>query len=176
MTFITTHSRFWPRVAVLSTLGLLAVVGFAGAANTIAVWNEDSTAKLDHEDRIEAEHRAAIQAIEAKTAEIEGEVKVAEKYSELGLRQPNCQGDTLQGFSFAAGMPVADQLNLFGFDWGAPRYNSDRWYPLFDSSGLLFAAIRVDPGTGQQVLAQADQQALHHASICNLNQLSETQP
>jgi hypothetical protein len=166
MTFIAVQSRFWPRSLVLAAMAGFVMVGFAGASHTISVWNGTRAEELEHE----RQHRAAIAAIETKQAEVERQTALAESYSRLGLRQATC-GDTLQGFSYSPETDIYDQLNGFGFDWGTPRYNTEQWFPLFDSAGLLFAAIRVDPSTGRQTIARASVQRLDQGAICNLNRL-----
>jgi hypothetical protein len=168
MTFISAPSRFWPRMSVLGALGLLALVGFAGAVNTVGVWNGSKAEELAQADQM----ANAVAAIEAKEAEVKAETALATSYSELGLAQATC-ADTLAQFYFQPGVPLAQQLQQWGFDFGAPRYNTDQWVPLFDSAGLLSGAVRRDPATGQQVFVQADQQSLDQAAICNSNQLTK---
>jgi hypothetical protein len=168
MTFITAPSRFIPRAAVLTALSVTALVGFAGAVHTVGVWNEGKAEELAQAD----EMADAVAAIEAKEAELAAQTELAGSYSELGLAQATC-GDTLAQFYFQPGQPLATQLQQWGFDFGAPRYNTDQWVPLFDSAGLLAGAVRLDPATGQQVFVQSDQQSIDQASICNFNQLTK---
>jgi hypothetical protein len=178
MPLITTTTRLPARLTILAGMSLFTLVGFAGAQNTIAHWNQQKGAEIASQQQVMAEQQKANVSIEAEKLEIEqrrleleGQTQLAEKYSELGARQATC-GDTLSGFSFVPGGDVVEQLNVWGMDWGAPRYNTDKWYPLFDSSGLLFAAIRQNPATGYHEVVPADLQKLDQASICNLNQLS----
>jgi hypothetical protein len=168
MTFISSPSRFWPRMSVLGALGLLALVGFAGAVNTVGVWNGSKAEELAQADQM----ADAVAAIAAKEAEVKAQTDLATSYSELGLAQATC-ADTLAQFYFQPGAPLAPQLQQWGFDFGAPRYNTEQWVPLFDSAELLAGAVRRDPATGQQVFVQADQQSLDQAAICNFNQLTK---
>jgi hypothetical protein len=168
MTFISAPSRFWPRMSVLGALSLLALVGFAGAVNTVGVWNGSKAEELAQAD----EMADAVAAIKAKEAEVKAQTDLAASYSELGLAQATC-ADTLAQFYFQPGVSLAQQLQQWGFDFGAPRYNADQWVPLFDSAGLLSGAVRRDPATGQQVFVQADEQPLDQAAICNSNQLTK---
>jgi multidrug efflux pump subunit AcrA (membrane-fusion protein) len=165
MTIINQKSRLYWRLGFLSMTIPSALIGFAGMRHTSEYLNRNRQASLSHEQRIE-QLRAEEQArIAQKLAEAEGLQAEAEAYSELGLRQASC-GDTLSQFYFQPGVPVQDQLNLWGFDWNAPRYSTQNWYPLFDSNNLLFAAIR------QGEIVQSDQVPMDQASICNENTLN----
>jgi hypothetical protein len=155
----------------LASITVFSAIGLAGAQHTIAHWNGEKAVALTHEQQVEAEQHQALADTELKALELEGQAQLAESYSELGARQASC-GDTLSQFYFTPGADVMEQLNAWGMDWSTPRYNTDKWYPLFDSAGLLFAAIRQNPATGYQEVVAADRQSLDQASICNLNQLN----
>lgn len=170
MTLIATTTRLPARILALLGLGAFTLIGFGGARHTIAHWNGRKGSELAYRQEVMSEQQRAIAAIEAKELEIEGQFRLAESYSELGTKQASC-GDTLSQFYFTPGSDVMEQLAVWGFDWQTPRYNTDKWYPLFDSAGLLFAAIRQNPATGYQQVVQADQQKLDQASICNRNEL-----
>jgi hypothetical protein len=128
---------------------------------------------LSKERDVAAIRADSIRAIENAEAAQAGRMAEASAASDLGMAQATC-GDTLSQFYFEPGRDVSQQLALWGsgFDFDAPQYNSDRWYPLFDSNKVLFAAIRLDPVNGQQVIVQADLQDLNQASICNKNVLN----
>lgn len=172
MAIIKASTRLPTRIAVLIGISASTLIGFAGAQNTIAHWNGEKTNEIAFNQDVEAQRLASIAAIEAKEREIANQAKLAESYSDLGTKQANC-GDTLSQFYFSPGGNLTEQLNIWGLDWGTPRYNTDRWFPLFDSSQVLFAAIRMNPSTGQQEIVAADQQSLNQASICNRNVLSD---
>jgi hypothetical protein len=157
----------------LSVLGCVTLVGFAGAQSTLGTWNRVKAGALSQERDVAAIRADSIRAIESAEAEQAGRMAEASAASELGMAQATC-GDTLSRFYFEPGRDVSQQLSLWGsgFDFAAPQYNSDQWYPLFDSSKVLFAALRRDPVTGQQVIVQADLQGLDQASICNRNVLN----
>ncbi|MFE4108559.1 hypothetical protein [Almyronema epifaneia] len=160
MSFINQKSRLYWRLGTIALTIPSALIGFAGLRITAMHLNgqrQDFLANQQRIERIESEAKAAIAQVESKQAE-------AEAYTQLGLRQATC-GDTLQRFYFQPGVPASDQLNAWGFDWQAPRYNSPNWYPLFDSNGLLFAAIR------KGEIVQADVTPMDQVSICKLNQL-----
>lgn len=172
MTLIATSTRLPARIAALLGMGAFTLIAFAGARNTIAHWNEQKGSELAHNQQVLTEKKQAIAAIEAKELEIQGQAKLAEGYSELGTKQANC-GDTLSQFYYSPGSDVVEQLNVWGMDWATPRYNTDKWFPLFDSANVLFAAIRQNPATGLPEIVTIDQQPLNQASICNSNQLTE---
>jgi len=171
MALVTTTTRLPARCLALASITVFSAIGLAGAQHTIAHWNGEKAVALTHEQQVEAEQHQALADTELKALELEGQAQLAESYSELGARQASC-GDTLSQFYFTPGADVMEQLNAWGMDWSTPRYNTDKWYPLFDSAGLLFAAIRQNPATGYQEVVAADRQSLDQASICNLNQLN----
>lgn len=154
MAIINQKSRIYWRLGFLALTIPSALIGFAGLRVTGYQLNDDRQLELSQQQQL--------QAIDSQA---DAELREAERASELGLKQATC-GDTLSQFYFTPGMPVVDQLSLWGFDWSAARYNTDRWYPLFDSNGLLFAAIKQGGA-----IVQADTTPLDQASICNLNKL-----
>jgi hypothetical protein len=177
MPLITTTTRLPARCLALAGITTFSLIGLAGAQNTITHWNQQKGVELVAQEQVLTEQQKAGVSIEAeklaieqRRLELEGQAQIAEQYSELGVKQASC-GDTLAQFYFKPGGDVMEQLNVWGIDWGAPNYNTSQWYPLFDSSGLLFAAIRQNPATGYQEVVPADLQKLDQASICNLNQL-----
>jgi hypothetical protein len=171
MPIITARTRFIPRLLALAGLSGVALVGFAGAQFTFGTWNQVKAGELSQERDVAAIRAESIRAIENAEAEQAWKMAEASAASELGMAQATC-GDTLSQFYFEPGRDVYQQLTLWGFDFFAPQYNSGRWYPLFDSNKVLFAAVRRDPATGQQVIVQADLQSLDQASICNKNELN----
>ena len=162
MPIIPTKTRFPIRCMVLAGLSVFPLIGVAGAVNTLETANAD---------RAEEVRRAAMGAEEV--ARLGAERRVAEEYAELQMAQANC-GSRLQGFYYIPGQPLAEQLRLWGIDWGARVWQTDHWQPLIDSSERVVGAIRVDPGTGELRIISIDEEpGLSEAAMCNRNQLTD---
>lgn len=171
MALVTTTTRLPARCLALAVGSTFCLIALAGAQHTIAHWNGEKSVELTHAQQVEAERQRVLAETELKDLEMAGQSQLAQSYSELGVKQADC-GDTLSQFYYSPGGDVMEQLNVWGIDWATPRYNTDKWYPLFDSAHVLFAAIRQNPATGFQEVVPVDQQPLDQASICNLNQLN----
>lgn len=165
MTIIHKQTRLLWRLGLMALTLPPAMIGFAGVRYTSMQINGQRRDDIAQQQRLEkaADHAETRKAV--LTAEAEAKAAEAEAYTQLGLRQATC-GSTLSRFYFQPGVDVVEQLQTWGFDWNAPRYNSDRWYPLYDSNNLLFAAIR------RGEIAQTDVTPMDAASICNFNQLT----
>lgn len=170
MTIIQQKSRLYWRLGLIALTAPCALIGFAGVRYTSQHLNEERKEEFAQQERLEkAEQQAEVRKA-LITGEAEAKIAEAEAFTELGLRQASC-GSTLHKFYFQPGIPVTEQLTTWGFDWQAPRYNSEKWYPLYDSNNLLFAAVRKSPETELQVIVQSDITPMDQASICNHNQL-----
>ena len=160
-----------PKTRLIWRLGLILVtipsslIGFAGIRVTAMHLNGERQEFIAQENRLEKaeQHEEIRRAL--LTAEANAKRAEAEAYTELGLSQAHC-GSTLSKFYFQPGVDVVEQLNNWGFDWKAPKYNTNKWFPLYDSNGLLFAAIKKDG------LVQADITPIDQAAICNFNTLT----
>lgn len=162
---IQQHTRLFWRLSLIALTVPSGLIGFAGVRYTASHLNSERRSDIAQQQRLEkaADHAETRKAL--LTAEAKAKAAEAEAFTELGMRQASC-GDTLQQFYFQPGQPAGEQLKQWGFDWNAPRYNTDRWYPLYDSNNLLFAAVK------KGAIAQADETPMDAASICNLNKLT----
>ena len=162
---INQNTRLFWRIGLIALTIPSSLIGFAGIRVTTMHLNGQRQELIAQENRLEKaeQHEEVRKAL--LTAEANAQKAEAEAYTELGLRQAHC-GSTLSKFYFQPGIDVVEQLNNWGFDWKSPKYNTNQWFPLYDSNGLLFAAIR------ENGLVQSDITPMDQAAICNFNKLT----
>ena len=158
--------KFVSRWGLAVLTGFSACMGLLGAQNTLSVW--DNMSERQTMARISAQ-RSQVQAqqqAQAQLAEIERQAQISAAYNRANILEHTC-GTTLSRFRYNPGT-VDDDLIRWGINPQAPVFNPNpgRWYPLYDESGYLVAAVR-----NGSIITRDSEPAMSAGAMCTFGEL-----